>query len=142
MTDALTIAPTGHLIVDPDAGGNRQLYAINIVNDGTVDLNENTTHWGGGSNPDNGFHNRGALNIAPEATYHQHADNVLDNQSTGVIVDHDILNIERDASNAGTFTPASSDAAHPVTFHSTGAFTKRPCGLKRRPLPRPASGRG
>ncbi len=67
MTDAPTIAPTGHLIVDPDAGGNRQLYAINIVNDGTVDLNESRQRagqpvhgcHGGGSNPDNGLHNRG-----------------------------------------------------------------------------------
>ena len=133
LTDALTIAPTGHLITDPAGGGGRQLYILNIVNKGTVDINTNTTQWGGGSNPNEGFHNRGTLTVAPTATFHQNADNNLFNEATGRVVNHGLISNERDSTNAGTFTLASSDAAHPVvfwagTFTNTGTVIDDPSG--------------
>lgn len=132
-TDALTIAPTGHLITDPAGGGGRQLYILNIVNKGTVDINTNTTQWGGGGNPNQGFHNQGTLTVAPTATLHQNADNNLVNEATGTIVNHGLISNERDSTNAGTFTLASSDAAHQVvfwagTFTNTGTVVDDPSG--------------
>lgn len=137
LTDALTITPTGHLMVDPDdsggANGGRQLYILNIVNKGTVDINTNVTQWGGGANPNQGFHNQGTLQVAPEATLHQNADNNLFNEATGTIVNHGLISNERDSTNAGTFTLASSDAAHPAvfwagTFTNTGTVIDDPSG--------------
>lgn len=145
-TDALTIAPTGHLVVDPDGGGNRQIYRAHIVNQGQVDINYDTTMFGS-SHGFNSFVNEGTLNVVPGFAFHMNADNLLLNQPTGRIVVHGALWNERPVTNAGRITLAPSDAAHGVNFAAgtltnSGTVIDDPSGGGTRTIQAPVTNEG